>query len=124
LAQLRQEVEADGAQFAVALISPEIVVRLARLSPAEQEVFLQTNPLFAEAQIDRPNQRLTDFLNGQGIAIIDLTGPMIDHAAATGLPLYLVGEGHWTVEGNRVAGETLSQWLLENDFPADVVTSN
>ena len=124
LAQLRQEVEADGAQFAVALISPEIVVRLARLSPAEQEAFLQTNPIFAEAQIDRPNQRLADFLNGQAIPFIDLTGPMIDHLAATGLPLYLVGEGHWTAEGNRVAGETLSHWLLENDFPASGVTSD
>lgn len=124
LAQLRQEVEADGAQFAVALISPEIVVRLALLSPAEQEVFLQSNPIFAEAQIDRPNQRLADFLSGQGIPFIDLTGPMIDHLAATGLPLYLVGEGHWTAEGNRVAGETLSQWLLENDLPAGVVTSD
>ena len=124
LAQLRQEVEADGAQFAVALISPEIVVRLALLSPAEQDVFLQSNPIFAKAQIDRPTQRLADFLNDQHIPFIDLTGPMIDHLAATGSPLYLVGEGHWTKEGNRVAGETLAQWLLKNDFPAGVVSSD
>jgi hypothetical protein len=113
IAQLRQEVEADGAQFAVALISPEIVVRLALLSPAEQAVFLRDNPNFSEAQLDRPNIRLATFLQQQNISFIDLTGPMVEYVAATGSPLYIIGEGHWTVEGNRAAADILARWLRQ-----------
>jgi hypothetical protein len=42
---------------------------------------------------------------------------MIEYSAAKArVPLYFVGEGHWTVEGNRIAGNTLAQWLVVNDF--------
>jgi hypothetical protein len=119
IAQLQQEVEADGVQFAVALISPEIIIRLGLLSPAEQEVFLRDNPNFAKAQVDRPNRRLAEFLSHQNIPFIDLTTPMIEHLAANSIPLYLLGEGHWTVEGNRVAADILAQWLAQNDFFKD-----
>jgi lysophospholipase L1-like esterase len=115
IAQLHQEVIADKIQFAVVLISPDIIIRLGALSPAEQAVFLRDNPDFAEAQLGRPNQRLADFLNKQNIPFIDLTQPMIEHWATQGIPLYLLGEGHWTVEGNRVAGELLAQWLIKDN---------
>jgi hypothetical protein len=116
MTQLQQEVEADGSQLAVALISPEIIIHLGLLSPAEQEVFLKDNPDFAKAQVDRPNRRLAEFLNRQKIPFVDLTTPMIEHLAANSIPLYLLGEGHWTVEGNRVAADVLVQWLIQNDF--------
>jgi hypothetical protein len=114
IARLRQEVEANGGRFAVAIISPEIVIRLALLSPAEQAVFLRDNPNFAQAQLDRPNARLARFLQQQNISFIDLTGPMVEHAAATGAPLYIIGEGHWTVEGNRAAADILAWWLKQH----------
>lgn len=116
LAQLRREVEADGARFAVAIISPEIVVRLGVLSPAEQQVILSGNPTLVEAQADRPNRRLAEFLEQQNIPTIDLTPAMIEHLAAHQTPLYFLGEGHWTVEGNRIAAAILAGWLRQNDF--------
>ncbi|MBN1995185.1 MAG: SGNH/GDSL hydrolase family protein [Anaerolineae bacterium] len=117
LVQLQQEVEADGARFAIALISPWPVVQLAVLSPAEWEIFLRDNPTLAEAQVDRPNHRLAEFFDRHDIAYLDLTTPMVDYSAANArVPLYFIGEGHWTVEGNRVAAETLFQWLMKNNF--------
>lgn len=116
LAQLQQEVEADGANFAVAIISPDIVIRLGTLSSAEQEIFLRDNPAFAQAQANRPNHRLAEFLNRQNIPFIDLTMPMVEHLATNSVPLYIIGEGHWTVEGNRVAAEILAEWLVENKY--------
>lgn len=113
IAQLRQEVEADGGQFAVVIISPEIAIRLALLSQAEQAAFLSDNPDFSQAQLDRPNVRLAEFLQQQDIPFIDLTRPLVEHAAATGVPLYIIGEGHWTVEGNRAAAGILARWLRE-----------
>ncbi len=112
IAQLRQEVEADGARFAVALISPWPVIRLQMLTPAEQAVFLKDNPQFTQAQIDRPNQRMIEFLTAQNIPFIDLTQPMIAYSSARGrVPLYIIGEGHWTAEGNQVAGNLVADWL-------------
>lgn len=114
IAQLRREVEADGSRFALAIVSPAIVVQLAALTPAEQARFLADNPAFAQAQADRPNQRLAGFLANEKIPFIDLTGPMSQHLAANHLPLYIVGEGHWTAEGNRVVADLLAEWLREN----------
>jgi lysophospholipase L1-like esterase len=116
LAQLRREVEAGRGRLAVGLISPDIIIRLARLSPAEQDIFLRDNPIFAQAQIDRPNQRLAAFLEQQDIPFLDLAPPMVDHLAANPSPLYFLGEGHWTAEGNRVAADALARWLVENNF--------
>jgi lysophospholipase L1-like esterase len=113
IAQLQQEVTADGSRLAVAIISPEIAVRLATLSPAEREIFLRDNPTFAAAAVDLPNQRLAEFLTAQNISFIDLTGPLVEHLAADQTPLYLLGDGHWTVAGNRVAAEALAGWLRE-----------
>lgn len=116
LAQLQQEVEADGAKFVVAMISPDIVIRLGGLSSAEREAFLRDNPAFAQAQANRPNQHLAEFLDRQNIPFIDLTTPMAEHLAANSIPLYILGEGHWTVEGNQVAADILAQWLVQNNF--------
>ncbi len=114
IAQLRQEVEADGGRFAVVLISPDVIVRLALLSPAEQAVFRQDNPLFAQAQLNRPNRRLAAFLDEQGIPFLDLAPVMVKQQAHLGLPLHFIREGgHWTAAGNRVAGEALAGWLKQ-----------
>ncbi|MBN1219996.1 MAG: hypothetical protein JXM69_13800 [Anaerolineae bacterium] len=114
IAQLQQEVETDGSQFAVALIGPWAAIQLASLSSAEQDIFLKENPTFAKADINRPNQRMADFLSSQRIPFIDLTRPMIETLTHDGTPLYLLGEGHWTVAGNRVAADILAQWLVHS----------
>jgi hypothetical protein len=112
ITQLQQEVEADGAQFVAVLISPWPIIQLGLLSPAEQEGFLADNPLFTQAQANRPNQQMAQFLNSHNIPFIDLTNPMIEYAAAhERIPLYIIGEGHWTVEGNQVVADILAEWL-------------
>lgn len=115
ITQLRQEVEADDAQFAVALISPWPIIQIGLLSPAEQEFFLKENPQFSDAEPDRPNRRMAEFLTHQEIPFIDLTQPMLNYSAAHNrVPLYIIGEGHWTEEGNQVAAQVLAEWLQAN----------
>jgi len=117
LTQLRQEVEADGSQFAVALIPPWPVLQLILLSPDEQAAFLKANPQFVEADANRPNRRMAEFFNNQNTPFIDLTEPLVKYSAAHArAPLYLIGEGHWTAEGNRTAADILAQWLVQNDL--------
>jgi lysophospholipase L1-like esterase len=115
VAQLRQEVTADKVRLAVAIISPEILIRLALLSPAEQQIFLRDNPKFAAARFGQPNERLAAFLKDQGIPFIDLMAPLVAYQAAHGVPLYFQREGgHWTAEGNRVVAGILADWLTQN----------
>jgi lysophospholipase L1-like esterase len=116
IAQLRQEVEADGAHFGTILISPELIVQLSALSPNEQAVILNETPVLAQAQADRPNRRLAAFFNQQNIAFIDLTPSMVEHLSTHRVPLYIQGEGHWTAEGNRLAAEILARWLRNNSL--------
>jgi lysophospholipase L1-like esterase len=119
IAQLQQEVEADGRQFAVALVTPGVVVRLMLLSSAEKEQFFQDNPVFANVEADRPNQRLAQFLAEQNIPFIDLTQPTVEYWANNGIPLYFIDNGHWTVEGNRVTADILTGWLVESGLLED-----
>lgn len=116
ISRLQQEVTAEGHQFAVALISPGMVVRLLLLSPAERERFWRDNPDFAAAQADQPNRRLADFLNQHQIPFLDLTPGMVEHWADHAEPLYLLEDGHWTAAGNRLAANLLTNWLIESEL--------
>ena len=70
-----------------------------------------------EARVDRPNQRMIEFLTSQRIPVIDLTQPMIEYSATHNrVPLYIVGEGHWTAEGNQVVANLLAEWLKTEFF--------
>jgi hypothetical protein len=116
LAQFNKEVKADGADFAVAMVGPREVVWLSQLNETQQQVFYQSAPIFVDAKIDYPNQRLAGFLQSQDIPVLDLQQPMIDYIAQTGAQIYLPIDRHWTAEGNRLAANLVFAWLVENDL--------
>lgn len=114
--QLQYEVEADGAKFVVVVISPFPVVEIRRQPLEIQQTFLKENPVFALENADLPNRRLAEFFDLRNIPYIDLTNLLIEKQRSDNLPLYIYGDGHWTVEGNRFVAEVLSQWLVENNL--------
>jgi hypothetical protein len=112
--QLEKEVEADGARFAVAFFPWSVVIELSTFAPEQQQTLLVSeNPAFASMELDRPNRRLAQFLSGQDIPFIDLTGPLVEQQQARPTSLHFVGDGHWTVEGSHFVAETLGQWLIQ-----------
>jgi len=119
ITQLREEVEANGAKFAVAIIPWSVIVEISALLPQQQQAVLQENPVFATADINRPNKRLAEFLNKQKIPFIDLSPLITGHQINQNKSLYFVGDSHWTIEGNRFVGETLSEWLVQNRLVVD-----
>jgi hypothetical protein len=86
------------------------------MPPAQQDYFLVSEPQFREVAIDRPNHRLTEFLQNQHVPVIDLQQPMIDYGVETEAQLYLPADKHWTIEGNRVAAEIILNSLIEQDM--------
>lgn len=114
LLQLKREVEADDAQFAVALFSPETIVEFLVHPAGARQAFIDQHPELAGLQVDLPNSRLTAFLIEQGIPFVDLTPLMVERQRAGGEPLYIFGDSHWTVAGHRAVAELLAQWLAQN----------
>ena len=112
LAQFNEEVKADGTGFAIAVIGPYQAISLALYNETQLQTLYQSEPFLREADVDLPNRRLLSFLHTQNIPAVDLQQPMIDHSAATGTRLYFPLDGHWTVEGNRLAAEIMAYWLI------------
>lgn len=61
--------------------------------------------------LDQPQARLVQFLRENGIHYLDLL-PEFRKAAASGTKLYFPIDGHWNVEGHRLAAESLAKAIL------------
>jgi hypothetical protein len=116
LAQFNEEVEVDGTEFAVAVVGPYQAISLSQYNETQLQTLYQSEPYLREAKVDQPNRRLLSFLQTQNIPAVDLQQPMIDHGAATGARLYFPLDGHWTVEGNRLAAEIIAYWLIGQEL--------
>jgi hypothetical protein len=116
ITQLRDEVEADGAKFGVVFFPWGVVVDFSALPPAQQQTVSLENPILTDVEIDRPNKRLSRFLADKNIPFLDLTPLLINHQKNLTESLHFVGDAHWTEEGNRFVGETLSKWVTETDL--------
>jgi hypothetical protein len=113
--QLEEEVTEDGAEFAVVLISPSDLIDFARMSPGEREAVYQRLPFMERAEDIPPlNQFLAQRLSDQGIEVVDLLPSFVQHIDATGEMLRFEYDKHWDVSGNRLAAETIYNWLSQN----------
>lgn len=105
---LREQVEASGAKLAVMLIpgetqvNPDLEATIAekmRLAPGKYD-------------ITKPNRRLVEWLAKEGIPYLDLLTAF--QASAADTKLYKMHDTHWNIEGNLLAAEKLTTFLLEN----------
>ena len=106
LERLARQVEASGARFVVLLIPDEgqvdreLARRISRRSGW---------PL----DLDRPQRRLVPWLEDRRIPHLDLLPLFRRRHQAGGPRLYRVQDTHWSVAGNRLAGEALAERLVE-----------
>lgn len=114
--QLQKEVQQDGAEFRVVLISPLDLVDFARMGPAEREVLYRRFPALKAAETTDPNVTLTEIFTEAGSPTLALLPAFLHHMEETGETLYFAADKHWTSEGNHLAGETIYDWLAE-EYP-------
>lgn len=113
--QLHEEVRKDGAEFGVVLISPSDLIDFSRMSSSEREAIYQRLPFMRRAEeIDPPNQFLVDVLSREGIKVLDLLPLFVEHIDKTEEVLRFEQDKHWNVVGNRLAAESIYDWLQEN----------
>jgi lysophospholipase L1-like esterase len=117
LRELRDEVEASGASFALVLVpcAEQVDDTLwAELAGRAREAGL-------ELERQEPSRRLGEICARAGIPAIDLApafgaaarGP--GEAAASAASLYLLGRFHLSDEGHRVAAEAIHRFLAEGE---------
>ena len=74
------------------------------------------------ADLTYADQRIANVCDTLGVAVLNLAGPMQERAIAEqtffhGFTNTAIGEGHWNVDGHRVAGKLLADFL--RNFESD-----
>ena len=110
IAQLDDEVTANGGRLAVLLLPDRNQVESDRLAQAMQE-FPAIQEL--ELELDKPNRIMREFLAEAGIPALEMLREFQMYAEETGQILYYPKDGHWNVEGHHLAGELLADMLCE-----------
>jgi hypothetical protein len=103
--ELQQEVEANGAQFAVLVI------------PASPQIALPKED--AEWYCDTPNEVLTSFLDEAGIPYLDMLPIFREEALSGGGPYYFERDFHMNTQGHNLASDLLYQFVDETFVTAD-----
>lgn len=107
LARLKKEVEADGGEFRVVVLPDQ-----KQVEPAAWQHVLQSHPAMQayDWDMDQPNRILADILNAQQTPYLDLL-PVF--RAWDGPTLFFPIDGHWNERGHRLAGESITHWLMD-----------
>jgi lysophospholipase L1-like esterase len=68
--------------------------------------------------VDKPDRLLAQIANDEGIPIFQLL-PLFRRAGVK-TELYYNGDGHWNIEGHRLAAQLICEWLIEEKLvPVD-----
>jgi hypothetical protein len=105
LERLARDVEATGAAFAVMII-PDQAQTDAGL---RRRVRAQLSVPRGALDVDRPQRRLREYLSSRRLPHLDLL-PVFRPSAGRGL--YKRRDTHWSAAGNRLAGETLADFVM------------
>jgi lysophospholipase L1-like esterase len=113
VAQLNREVTAHGARLVVLLLPDRNQVEDGYLARALQEY-----PAMMDYKwdLDKPNRIMRQFLAEEQIPALEMLDEFQTRAQETGRPLYYPKDGHWNVEGQRLAGELLAQKLCQQEL--------
>jgi stress-induced morphogen len=109
--QLVDEVAQIGARTAFVVATPKEAVR-SEVDPVFREQ-LEAGPALGDLDPVRPNQIFTDMMTKKGLPVLDLQPHLISSIRESGESLYWETDGHWNIDGNRVAAELMANWLLD-----------
>lgn len=120
--RLARSVELTGAGFAVMVIPDQAQVDRALQASLERRF----PDLASGLDLDRPQRRLGEILAAHGVPVLDLA-PHFRHAgrgagAWRGEPLYKLRDTHWSAAGNRFAGRTLADFVIDAGLGPGAVT--
>ena len=108
---LDKDVSASGARLAVVILTaqeqvyPDLWEGLRQRYPAMQD---------KDWDLEQPNRVVYSILDGGNIPYLDLLPVFRQHVASSRELLHLRHDGHWTSAAERLAGESLYDFLVQN----------
>ncbi len=110
---LKTEVEKRNAKLGVVILTNKEQVH-----PEWWVEALDTFPQMRDMGWDlgKPDRILADFMDKQGISCLKLLPHFREYAAQTGKKLHYHFDGHWSVEGHRLAGRLIYNWIVESGY--------
>lgn len=105
--QIKNEAEADGAEFMLAIITQSVQVY-----PQHRKIFFRDFPAMQSQKWDwhKPNRIISEFCSEQRILYLDLLPLFEQHAAAHEQYLHYSG-GHWNEAGHQLAARRLYEFI-------------
>ncbi|MCB0210235.1 MAG: hypothetical protein KDJ52_12935 [Anaerolineae bacterium] len=111
--QLANEADKIGAKTAF-FISPVNEAIDVDVNPDRRAAMIAREPILDQADPTLPNKTFITMMTEQNIPVVDLHPYFVAHIQSTGESLHWsANNSHWNIAGNRVAGETLATWLIE-----------
>jgi hypothetical protein len=111
VATMSREVRATGARLLVVSLSagPQV-----HPDPRAREAFMQR---YGIVDLFYPDNRIKSLCSREGIPVITLAPALQKYAETNRVFLHgfggNIGNGHWNIEGNRVAGELIAREIYE-----------
>jgi hypothetical protein len=113
LAQLLSATATSGARLAIAIVSSRDQVY-----PQWWREVMDTYPRMRLQtwDLDAPQRRIEAWCVQHGVPCVALAPPFRTQAAQGGAPLHFHQDGHWTVDGHRLAASVLKKFLEQHDL--------
>jgi hypothetical protein len=114
LEAIREEVARRGRRMVLAIYPSSLQVYPAQRAALVEA--LRPRNRYAALSLDAldpwlPNRQLTAYCQRTGLPCVDLTPVFIEASQASTDALYKERDTHWTIQGNRVAGEAEARFL-------------
>ncbi len=115
--QLTQELqgEANGLEADFAVV---IVTAREQVHPDLWQRTIDTWPMMNKQSwdLDKPQRILKGIFEKQNIKFVDLLPAFRAYTKKTAKRLHLHKDGHWSVEGHRLAAELIYTWLIKQNL--------
>jgi hypothetical protein len=114
MVHLSQEAQQIGAKTALVIVPFNVAVQ-SDVEASYAQSLAQTVKAATGLGINStlPNQLFSALIQRRNLPVLDLHPIFVEAARAGGEALYWPVDPHWTVAGNRLAGETVARWLIE-----------
>ncbi len=113
--QLATEANQNGAATAFVIVPFNQAV-YSQVYPEVAESLKQNFANFDDADPNLPNTTFTTLMQNQKLKVFDMQPHFVNYIKETGKDLHWPGDIHWNKAGNRLAAETVAEWLIDESL--------
>lgn len=114
LFRLSEEARQINAKTALVIVPFNVAV-YSEIEASYRESLQQTVKAVTGFEVNPtlPNQHFAELMGRRNLPVLDLHPIFVKQLKAGSAALYWPTDPHWTVAGNRLAGQTIAHWLIE-----------